>query len=270
MRFTVLGASGFIGRNLVAHLREGGHEVLAPARNDAGRFRGSLGHVIYCIGLTSDFRHRPFDTVRAHVSVLSDVLEQADFASLLYLSSTRVYSRASETAETATLPSSPLESSDLYNLSKLMGESLCLNSERNGTRIVRLSNVIGFDPASDNFLSSLIRDAIEGTILLRSALDSSKDYIALNDVLSILPRIAVEGVDRVYNVARGRNIRNSQLTKKLELLTGCRVKVAPRAPVQRFLPINIERLCREFGFSPSNPVERLADLVDAYRRGSDA
>ena len=269
MRFTVLGAGGFIGRSLVAHLREGGHEVLAPARNDVGRLRGALGHVIYCIGLTSDFRHRPFDTVRAHVSVLSDVLEQADFASLLYLSSTRVYSRASETVEAATLPSSPLESSDLYNLSKLMGESLCLNSERNGTRIVRLSNVVGFDPASDNFLSALIRGAIEGTILLRSALNSSKDYITLNDVLSMLPRIAVEGVDRVYNVASGRNIRNSQLTKKLELLTGCRVKVVPRAPVQRFLPINIDRLRREFGFSPANPVEHLPDLVAAYRRGNN-
>jgi nucleoside-diphosphate-sugar epimerase len=270
MRFTVLGASGFIGRSLASHLRDEGHEVFAPARNDEGRFRGFLGHVIYCIGLTADFRNRPFDTVRAHVSVLSDVLEQADFTSLLYLSSTRVYSKASETSETAALPVATFEPSDLYNSSKLMGESLCLNSGRNGMRIARLSNVVGFDPGSDNFLPALIREALAGTIALRSALNSSKDYVALEDVLAILPRIAVEGLEPIYNVASGQNIRNGDLTKQLKALTGCSVQVAEHAPVQRFPPIRIERLRQEFHFSPSSPLERLPDLVAAYRRGRDA
>lgn len=270
MKFTVLGASGFIGRNLASHLADAGHEVFAPTRNDEGRFRGFLGHVVYCIGLTADFRNRPFDTVRAHVSVLSDVLEQADFTSLLYLSSTRLYANASETSETAALPVTTFEPSDLYNVSKLMGESLCLNSGRNGMRIARLSNVVGFDPDFDNFLPALIKEALAGTIELRSALNSSKDYVALEDVLAILPRIAVEGIEPIYNVASGRNILNGDLTKQLEALTGCRVQVAEQAPVQRFPSIRIERLCQEFQFTPSNPLERLRDLVAAYRQGRDA
>ena len=270
MRFTVLGASGFIGRNLASRLRDEGHDVFAPARNDEGRFRNVLGHVIYCIGLTADFRKRPFDTVRAHVSVLSDVLERADFTSLLYLSSTRVYANATETSETMALPIRTVEPSDLYNLSKLMGESLCLNSGRNGMRIARLSNVVGFDPDSDNFLPTLIREALAGTITLRSALDSSKDYVALEDVLAILPRIAVEGLQPIYNVASGRNLRNGDLTKRLEALTGCSVRIAEPASVQSFPPVRIERLCQEFRFSPSDPLERLPDLVAAYRRVRDA
>jgi nucleoside-diphosphate-sugar epimerase len=270
MRFTVLGASGFIGRNLVPRLRDEGHDVFAPARNDERCFRGFLGHVIYCIGLTADFRNRPFDTVRAHVSVLADVLERADFTSLLYLSSTRVYASASETSETAALPVTTVEPSDLYNLSKLMGESLCLNSGRTGTRAARLSNVVGFDPESNNFLPALIREALAGTITLRSALDSAKDYVALDDVLTILPRIAVAGIEPVYNVASGRNVRNGDLTKRLEALTGCSVRLAEPAPAQSFPPVRIERLCQEFGFSPSDPFERLADLVADYRRDRDA
>jgi nucleoside-diphosphate-sugar epimerase len=265
MKFTVLGAGGFIGRNLVTHLRELGHEVHAPMRQERV-FAGALGHVIYCIGLTSDFRQRPFDTVRAHVSVLADVLEKADFTSLLYLSSTRVYAHAPGTDEATALPTRPLEASDLYNLSKLTGESLCLHSGRTGTRIVRLSNVVGFDPHSDNFLSALIREALDGAIMLRSAPSSSKDYIDLDDVLAVLPRIAAEGVDRVYNVASGRNIPTSHVIEQLQSLTGCRVEVAAAAPSQSFLPIHITRVRREFAFSPTPPLRLLPDLVAAYRQ----
>ena len=79
--------------------------------------------------------------------------------------------------------------------------------------------------------------------------------MALEDVLVILPRIAVEGIEPIYNVASGRNILNGDLTKQLEALTGCRVQVAEQAPVQRFPSIRIERLCQEFQFTPSNPLE---------------
>ena len=94
--------------------------------------------------------------------------------------------------------------------------------------------------------------------------------MALEDVLAILPRIAVEGIEPIYNVASGRNILNGDLTKQLEALTGCRVQVAEQAPVQRFPSIRIERLRQEFQFTPSNPLERLRDLIAAYRQGRDA
>jgi nucleoside-diphosphate-sugar epimerase len=264
MKFTVLGGRGFIGRNLASRLRQDGHDVMAPHRDEplVGR---SLGHVLYCIGVTSDFRRRPFDTVRAHVTVLSEVLEQAEFTSLLYLSSTRVYAKSTGTAETTALPVESGDPSDLYNLSKLMGESLCLNSGREGTRIARLSNVVGFDPESANFLSELISQALDGTIVLRTASGSAKDYIALEDVIALLPRVAVEGRDRIYNVASGCNLENGSITAALQSLTGCRVRVAEDAPNQTFPPIGTDRIRREFGFQPADPLAGLRDMVPAYR-----
>ena len=71
----VIGGAGFIGSHLLAHLEKSGYECFAPARDDASVFERELGHVIYCIGLTADFRQRPFDTVRAHVCFLAEVLE---------------------------------------------------------------------------------------------------------------------------------------------------------------------------------------------------
>src|SRR6476659_903845 len=89
-RFTVLGAGGLIGSRLATSLARAGHEVFAPPRDH--ELNGEpLGHVIYAIGVTADFRTRPFDTVAAHVCQLQKVLSEGHFDSLLYLSSTRVY-----------------------------------------------------------------------------------------------------------------------------------------------------------------------------------
>ena len=44
--FTVLGASGYIGSRLVAHLQAQGHSVWSPARGAAEVFTRPLGHVI--------------------------------------------------------------------------------------------------------------------------------------------------------------------------------------------------------------------------------
>jgi nucleoside-diphosphate-sugar epimerase len=260
MKATVLGATGFIGRNLAAYLRAGGHEVWTPARGDAAVFTQPLGHVFYCIGLTADFRTLPFATVRAHVGLLADVLEQADFTALVYLSSTRVYARSQDTCEQAALVVDPNDPSDLYNLSKLTGESLCRSVRRNDIKVVRLANVIGADPGSDNFLFALIREARAGRIVLQSAPASCKDYIWIDDVVRLLPQVACSGRHSLYNVASGMNLRHEEIAARLAALTGCTVAVAPGAAPQLFPVINIERLCHEFDFVPK-PILAHLDML---------
>src|SRR5437868_14664917 len=87
---TVLGASGFIGSHIVRELEQRGEKYYAPAKVET-IWDKDLGNIIYCIGLTADFRTRPFDTVEAHVCKLNELLKRGRFDSLLYLSSTRVY-----------------------------------------------------------------------------------------------------------------------------------------------------------------------------------
>lgn len=262
MSWTVLGASGTIGRRLAAHLRAAGQTVDTPGRGDAGLYRRPLGHVIYAIGLTADFRQRPYDTVQAHVSVLAELLQQGDFESLLYLSSTRVYGRAAGGREDSLLPVLAQHPSDLYNLSKLMGESLCLQDARAGVRVTRLSNVVGGEDAdSANFVPSLVRQARGGRIVLQTAADSAKDYIHIDDVAELLPRIAAGGRERLYNVASGVQTTHAQWTAQLAVQTGCAVEVAPGAPTVRFIPVDIGRIRAEFDFQP-RPV--LAALASAF------
>ena len=258
--FTVLGASGYIGSRLVSHLRAQGHTVWAPSRGDTQVFMRPLGHVLYCVGLTADFRSRPFDTVDAHVGLLAEVLRRAQFESLLYLSSTRVYVGASRTAEDAPLTVFPGDPSYLYNLSKLMGESLCHASGRGGVRVARLSNVVGpgMDARSGNLVADIQRQAQQGLLVLRSHPASAKDYLHIDDVVHWLPSIALAGQANTYNVASGIQTTHGQWIEWLSARHPCRVEVIDDAPLQSFAPIEVARLQTEFDVTARSVWDRSA------------
>lgn len=272
-KFTILGASGFIGSHLVEMLRNRGEVVDTPdvRRGIAG---GDCGHLIYCIGLTADFRSRPLDTMHAHAGVLAEVLKSCRFESLLYLSSARVYAGGESGAEDAKLRADPATPDDIDILSKMAGEALCLTQPAETIRVARVSNVFGDDLAwldskSDEFLPSLIRAALrDRRIRLQSAPASSNDYVWIDDVTRALYRIAVGGKHRLYNVGAGRNISHGDMCGVLRELTGCEVDVAPGAPTIVTPQLDLSRLGAEFGppdrpWAPVDLLDRLGDMVGA-------
>lgn len=267
MKFTVLGATGFIGRHLVNYLRGLGHECFAPTRDDQSIFEQPLGHVIYCIGLTADFRSRPYDTARAHVGVLTEVLEKCRFESLLYLSSTRVYGNSATATESAVLCADPQNPSDLYNLTKLTGEALCFATGRPTVRVARLSNVYGCNMDSENFLASVIRDALQQrSVTVQTSPNSEKDYVYVDDVVQVLTKIALNGKKPLYNVASGVNTNNYDLMRDIQALTGCNVIFADNAPTVTFPPVSIELLKSEFGFLSQSTHKTLELVVSEFKR----
>ena len=249
LKATVFGAGGFIGGHLVRSLRQAGWDVLALGRGDQVWRDQPLGHVFYCIGLTADFRTRPFETIEAHVSLAAEVLRTGVYESFLYCSSTRVYAGCAEAVETARLMVDPNDPSDLYNLSKLMGEAACLAVNRPQVRVARLSNVFGPGDPSDNFLTSVLRDArATGAVVMRSAPASAKDYVSVADVTEALARIAVDGTERIYNVAAGVNTTHAELLAAIQAKTGCEIvwpvdntpQIFPLIPVQRLNSLGLQ------------------------------
>lgn len=262
----VLGSSGFVGSHLVERLRELDIAHFNPGRDD-DLPRENLGDVIYCIGLTADFRMRPFETVGAHVCKLLKVLQECEFDSLLYLSSMRLYeAHIGEAREEDPIQVAPLNPIDLYNISKAMGESLLLTCGRK-TRVARLSSVYGSDFASPGFLSAVLREAIStNQVTLQTSLDAERDYVSIDDVVDALIKIARSGRHRIYNVASGVNVSNRELTQRISELTGCRVEVVPEPSQTTYPRINIDRMKKEFGFAPANILDDLDWLVELYRR----
>lgn len=271
MKFSILGGSGFVGGALVKKMRAMGHEVFSPNRDElADCLRNSQwnwGHLIYCIGLTSDFRVRPFDTVTSHVTLLNDILRKDVFESITYLSSTRVYSDLFGGEEDSQLNIHPQDGGSIYNLSKLMGESLCLNATERG-RVVRLSNVYGWSPNSSDFLSSVISDCCKyGKVRLLTGPASEKDYVSLLDVLDWLPEISLRGrFGEIYNLASGENTSNDQIASCLTI-KGCDAYFDPSASIFKFPTINVSKVSAEFWRPRHRLVDDFSLLYDSYFQG---
>ncbi|QEI07243.1 NAD(P)-dependent oxidoreductase [Pigmentiphaga aceris] len=264
-RVTVLGARGFVGSHLVAHLTAQGYDCHAPARG-AELGREPMGHVIYAIGLTADFRSRPLDTVEAHVCVLRQLIASGNFDSLTYLSSTRVYTGASDTSETAVLRVNPNDPSDLYNISKLMGESLCLHAGLPNIRIARLSNIVGLRPDPDIFIDQLLEEGRRsGKVVLRTALTSKKDYLYIDDAVSLLTRIALSAEHGIFNVASGEAVENGDIARFLERDMGFAVSVLPDAPEWYFAPVDVSKVRTHFGFAPVAFSEYFPRYLSRYK-----
>jgi nucleoside-diphosphate-sugar epimerase len=269
---TIVGASGTIGRHLTAYLVNRGETVNQIKRNDPINWDQDLGHVYYCIGLTADFRTRLYETVTAHVYVLQEFLERGRFRSFLYTSSTRVYQAATNTDEMAELTVNPNRHDDFYNISKLMGESLCLTHQNKCVRVARISNVINTESSAENthtFFDSLVADILSHNRLeLHSSLESEKDYVDVKDVVRLMCAIATNGQERIYNVARGKNTSTASLLKLMSEVIEFDMTVIPDAPKTVFPEINVNRLENEFGFVPRPIAESVMETINsAIRRG---
>lgn len=266
-RFTVLGAGGFVGRHLVRHLRARNLPCVSPPRGEALDLARPLGHVIYCIGLTADYLARPFDTVEAHVSVLSRILRDAAFDSLVYLSSTRLYDSGGATGrEDDDLVLNPGNSRHLYDFSKGLGEVLCATCGRGKARAARLSCVYADELDAENFVHGLVADSLSTDgLTIETSADSARDYVHVEDVCDALVSIALHGRRPIYNVASGVNVDNRALFDIIERCTGCRIAATmPNEPNHRAAPrIDVSALRDDFGLRPRRIDEYLPVLIEA-------
>jgi nucleoside-diphosphate-sugar epimerase len=264
-RFTILGASGFIGAALVAWLESHDHTVHAVTRAVLPSLLGTrrpVGHVIDCIGLTANFRTRPLDTAEAHVGLVARCLAELHCDSFLLLSSTRVYARAAATLEDTPLPTLPTDASDLYNATKLAGEALCLADARSAVRVVRLSNVYGLGMPEQTFLGQVLCEGRRtGRVTFGQSPGSAKDYVSIAAVARLLPRIAVDGKYRLYNLATGENVSHGAIADTLRTIAGWQTGFEPEAPTVAYRPIDTTRLDAEFGPAGSRLIADFPTLL---------
>ena len=171
MHYTIFGSTGRIGSYLKKKLISDGNSVFSPSRKDYYLAHKNLGHVIYCSGVTSDFKYRSFDTIESHVCLLSFLLKHKNFESFNYLSSTRLnFPKRSYINKIGPNFYGGYEM-DIYNASKLAGEALCIQSQIPNVKITRICHVVNpNDKQKENFLSDICGQAKTGEIVLNSSL----------------------------------------------------------------------------------------------------
>ena len=266
-RFTVLGASGFLGGTLATRLAADGHEVFRPSRTELHSLSDrDLGHVFYSLN-TKDARIDAYGAFQSHVAYLAQILRFSVFSSLTYVSSTRIYLGAQCSHEQSELKILPHDDNAIFNAMKLAAEQLCFAIDNPAIRVVRLSNLIGFAPNGISLIPVLIKDALQkGKMHLTISPQSSKDYIAIEDALGLLPRIALEGRLRCYNVASGANVTLGEIVRAVQNEIPSLDEWTPNAPTIIFPTIDVRRIHAEFAFVHRPLHGALASAVAQYRR----
>jgi UDP-glucose 4-epimerase len=263
MDYTVIGSKGFIGSRLCTSLKKLGLEYWAPEKQSEEILSRELGCVFYCAGLTADYSEVPFDTIRAHVSYLSHILEKGKYDHLVYLSSTRLYDTAElEIAnEDAILKFSTLNPSHLYDLSKALGENLCMTASYEKTSIARLSSVYDWMPNAPGFLSGILsRIRYETEFLLESSSGYCRDYISLNDTVSALISIGRNQTSGIINVANGRNVYNHEIADYLSKF-GYKIKFSKYEDDIILPTCNVDRL-KKMNIKPRDIFENIRDYLE--------
>lgn len=266
-KFTVFGGRGFIGSEFVKELKNQGHDVFVPEREDPRIYEDDLGIVIYSAGY-GDCQKDPFNVLNANVTLLSILLVKATFEKLVYISSTRVYMNQNDTFETSDLTISFNDNRKLFNLTKLVAEELCLKSNRD-CLIVRPSNVYGLALNSTLFLPSIIKDAINNSQVDMYVNKSySKDYVSVNDVVkSVLLLLSVENIPNIVNVASGKNTTAIEIADVLKNEIETDIIWHNTANRMEYFPVtNTTTINNIIDYKFSNVLDDLIIMINQYKK----
>jgi nucleoside-diphosphate-sugar epimerase len=101
---------------------------------------------------------------------------------------------------------------NVYDLSKALGENLCLTRSDGRAAVARLSNVFDLHPLASGFLSELLaRAAQERSIVLEVSPAGGRDYIHLDDAVAGLLAMDATTGSGIVNIASGDILTNGEL-----------------------------------------------------------
>jgi GDP-4-dehydro-6-deoxy-D-mannose reductase len=306
MRCLITGATGFVGRHLVAALRAAGHECVGLARDSgdsefpvhsidlsdtvaAEAVLRSVGPdwVFHLAGYADNGRsyREPGAAWAGNLTVtqsLYDAVSRSQLhARILYVSTGLVYGDAGPCEHVCT-EEMPLKPASPYAASKAAADLLSYQQTRSpGLDIVRVRpfNQIGpgqsADYAAANFGGQVV--AVErGTataVEVRGDLSGRRDLTDVRDMVKAYIRLMEVGrTGEVYNAGSGRTYRMQDILDRLVALAGVPVTVEERMDVSRKVDTavsraDIRKLREATGWEPAISLDQtLKDILDDWRR----
>ena len=291
MRAFVTGASGFVGRHLVAHLRDlgddaipGGADVTDPEAlaRELARHRPE---VVYHLAAQSDVDWswtNPVQTMRVNAEGTFNVLDasrRAGAGLVVAASSAAVYGLVDE-AELPFTEDAPLRPISPYAASKAAAEMMCLQARFGigpDVIMVRAFNHLG--PGQGvGFVASALAAQIagnerSGAVRVRVGnLEARRDFSDVRDAARAYRLLACRGQPgEVYNLCSGADRPVKELAETLIALTGRPMELEIDPDRFRALDVTVCRgdpgkLHQATGWRPEIPLEEtLADLLEYWR-----
>lgn len=265
----VTGATGLIGSALVARLRmQKVHIFTSTTSATIASESGKVDLIVHAAGYGQPgrFLADPLGTIDVATTELLNLPRWLkDDGKLLFLSSSEVYSGSkciphTESDIGTTAPDHPR---GCYIEAKRCGEAIvhALRSQGVDAKIARVSLVYGPARWDDKrVMFDFIRQAAEtGVIRLRDQGSAVRTYCYVEDAVTMLLNLLMEGKEAVYNVGGSSRVTVLQLAHLIAARLGARVEIpaeaAPMAGAPDEVSIAITRYANEFGFSQFTPLE---------------
>jgi GDP-4-dehydro-6-deoxy-D-mannose reductase len=294
----VLGASGFIGRHVMAAadlFRELLAATLVPSPasldvRELDQVRALVRdyapkHVVHlaAIAFVPDSIARPRETYEINLmgtlNVLSALAESAFDGRMLFVSSAEVYGAVRET-DLPVRESQPFAPRTPYAVTKAAGELACVQHALLGkvdVCIARPFNVIGAGQNSKFAVSSFARQIAQletknGGEVAVGNLDVTRDFIAVTDAVRAFVAILAHGITgEAYNVCSGTEVSMQYVLERL--LSFARSPVTARFDPSRARPAeqrrvvgSYEKLQAASGWRPQADFGRtLHEVIDDWR-----
>lgn len=272
----VTGASGFIGRHLVAYLRRRGVPVIALSRR--ADLTDVSGTKIHPVQAYSDFEPVSGAVLvhlaepphiasvdaegERHVARMRDqaaALLSRNYARAIYVSSATVYGDAENE------PRRPEEKlpppSKVYSQAKLAVERVFVRADQ---IVARVTNVFGHGMAAGTIFADIIRQlGGSGPVTIRET-TPVRDYLWVDDAAEALAFMTKGSATGIYNVASGNAVSCEQLTNLVLRFSGQdgRTVVGALPPRHSVLRLDISATTRDFGWLPRTGLQAgIAELL---------
>jgi GDP-4-dehydro-6-deoxy-D-mannose reductase len=296
MRALVIGASGFVGHHLVAHLEDSGDDVVASDRASGGpdicdpeamltHLAETAPDVVYHLAGQSDVARSWVDvhaTFRTNVEGLLNVLaasRAAEVTKVVAIISADVYGNVLPEQlplgeDTPMRPVSP------YGASKVAADYVALQAHLGyGMDVVRARPFTHSGPGqSERFVASALasrialaeRDGLDEITV--GTLDTRRDFTDVRDVVRAYRLLAEHGhAGDVYNICTGADISIQELADTLVSLARRPVRLVPDPALLRPADLAVLRgdatkIHELTGWKAEIPLATtLADLLDDWR-----
>lgn len=291
VRALITGASGFVGRHLVAHLEANGDEVVASTVDitDRDRFAEHVAAeaptVIYHLAAQADVGgswQRPIPTLRVNIEGTVNVLDAAVAAGVqrvLAVTSADIYGPVAE-ADLPLTEDQPVRPVSPYGASKASADIMCLTAGlAHGLDVVRARSFNHLGPGqTDKFVASAIASRVvanersgNDTVMVGN-LEARRDFTDVRDVVRAYRLLMEKGeAGEVYHVCSGVDRPVRELADILIDMAAHPMSLTIDEGLFRPVDLKVLRgdatkLRTITGWEPEIPIETtLRDLLDFWR-----
>lgn len=220
MKTAIIGANGFLGRNLIDNLDQKGEDVLAvfnrnksniPAHIEAVSLqkflkgKQKIDNIIFAAG---SFKNLIEENVFLNCEVLYPITTTYSNCRVAFVSSSNVYGNNPEVIR----ENSSFYNPTAYGMSKLCGEFIV--SRMNSYTIIRLVYLYGKGLENGSFLPFIIdRATTENGIKLFGKGLREQDYLHVEDAAELCIKALFKNTNAIYLGATGNPIKNIEVSK---------------------------------------------------------